>query len=81
MTRVLGLKQHVIWAVPMRPQDRFAFEARDVPWQPDWGVPQTTPWIEGQWFVRDLSMVEGDTLIWGFDNFEIPIFKDGFEAR
>ena len=39
MTRVLGLKQHVTWGKPMRAQDRFAFEARNQPWRPDWGVP------------------------------------------
>jgi len=68
MTRVLGLKQHVIWQTPMRDQDLFAFEARDVPWQPHWGTPATTPWFEGLWFVRQDTMIEGDTLLYGFDN-------------
>ena len=68
MTRVLGLKQHVIWGKPMRAQDRFAFEARDQPWQPDWGVPKVRPWIEGLWFVRNGAFPEGDELTFGIDN-------------
>lgn len=68
MTRVLGLKQHVYWKTPMRPQDSFAFEARSVPWQPDWGVPQATPWMEGLWFVRNETLLEDDELIYGITN-------------
>ena len=68
MSRVLGLRQHVTWSMPMRPQDRFAFEARDQPWQPGWGVPQTTPWIEGLWMVRQGKFPEGDVLNYGIDN-------------
>ena len=68
MTRVLGLKQHVTWGKPMRAQDRFAFEARDQPWQPDWGVPKARPWIEGLWFVRNGEFPEGDELTFGIDN-------------
>ena len=70
MTRVLGLKQRVVWGVPMRDQDRFAFEARDKPWQPTWDVPKTVPWIEGVWFVRNGSLLEGDWLSYGIDNLE-----------
>jgi hypothetical protein len=70
MSRVLGLKQHVIWETPMRDRDLFMFEARDQPWQPHWGVPATTPWIEGLWFVRRDTLVEGDTLVYGIDNVE-----------
>jgi hypothetical protein len=68
MTRVLGLKQHVTWGKPMRAQDRFAFEARDQPWQRDWGVPKARPWIEGLWFVRNGEFPEGDELTFGIDN-------------
>lgn len=68
MTRVLGLKQHVTWGRPMRTQDRFAFEARDQPWQPDWDVPKARPWIEGLWFVRIGEFPEGDELTYGIDN-------------
>lgn len=70
MSRVLGLKQHIFWGVPMRDQDKFAFEARDKPWQQTWEVPETVPWIEGLWFVREGSLVEGDWLTYGIDNFE-----------
>ena len=68
MTRVLGLKQHVTWGKPMRAQDRFAFEARNQPWQPDWGVPKARPWIEGLWFVRNGAFPEGNELTFGIDN-------------
>lgn len=68
MTRVLGLEQHVTWGKPMRPQDHFAFEARDQPWQPDWKVPQTTPWIEGLWFIRNGPFLDGDQLTYGITN-------------
>ncbi len=70
MTRVLGLKQRVTWGKPMRPQDHFAYEARDVPWQPDWGVPETVPWIEGLWFIRNGPLVEGDRLSYTIDNLD-----------
>jgi hypothetical protein len=72
MTRVLGLRQHVIWGKPMRAQDRFAFEARDQPWQPDWGVPKARPWIEGLWFVRNGNLPEGDELTFGIENLLDP---------
>lgn len=68
MTRVLGLKQHVYWKTKMRPQDKFAFEARDQPWQPGWKVPKATPWIEGLWLVRNSALVDGDELIYGITN-------------
>ncbi len=67
MSRVLGLQQHITWHSPMRPQDQFAFEARDVPWQSSWSVPEVTPWIEGLWFVRQGSFVDGDQLTYGID--------------
>lgn len=67
MSRVLGLKQHVTWGVPMRPQDKFGYEARDQPWKPQWRVPKTTPWIEGLWFVREDSFLEGDELTYAID--------------
>ncbi len=70
MTRVLGLKQHVVWGVPMRDGDKFAFEARDKPWQRTWGVPEAVPWIEGLWFVRQGDLLEGDWLTYGIDNLE-----------
>ncbi|MBA7669753.1 hypothetical protein ES703_77886 [subsurface metagenome] len=70
MTRVLGLKQHLVWGIPMRDQDLFAFEARDKPWQPTWDVPETVPWIEGLWFVRQGCLLEGDWLSYGIDNLE-----------
>ena len=70
MTRVLGLKQHVVWGLPMRDQDKFAFEARDKPWQATWGIPESVPWIEGLWFVREGSLIEGDWLTFGIDNLE-----------
>ncbi len=69
MTRVLGLKQHISWDVPMRTGDKFAFEARDVPWQASWGIPESTPWIEGLWFVRNGSFLEGDQLSFGIDDY------------
>jgi hypothetical protein len=75
MTRVLGLKQRVTWGKPMRPQDHFAFEARDVPWQPDWGVPKTVPWIEGLWFIRNDTLIEGDRLTYSIDNLEDYVSK------
>lgn len=68
MTRVLGLQQRVTWGSPMRAQDHFAYEARDVPWQPDWKVPQTVPWIEGLWFIRNGTLIEGDRLTYSIDN-------------
>lgn len=68
MTRVLGLKQRVTWGSPMRAQDHFAYEARDVPWQPDWKVPKTVPWIEGLWFIRNGTLIEGDRLTYSIDN-------------
>ena len=70
MSRVLGLKQHVFWGVPMRDQDKFGIEARDKPWQPTWDIPETIPWIEGLWFVRVGSLIEGDWLLYGIDNYE-----------
>ena len=69
MSRVLGLEQHVTWTKPLRAQDRFAFEARDRPWQPDWGIPKTRPWIEGLWVVRRGGMLEGDELIYRVEDF------------
>lgn len=69
MSRSLGLKQHVIWGKPMGPQDHFAFEARDQPWQPNWKVPQKTPWIEGLWFIRNKDF-QSDELTFGFENWE-----------
>jgi hypothetical protein len=69
MTRVLGLKQHITWALPMRSTDKFAFEARDVPWQQTWGIPATRPWIEGLWFVRDGSFLEGDKFSYEIDDY------------
>ncbi|MBN2127560.1 MAG: hypothetical protein JW703_04185, partial [Candidatus Diapherotrites archaeon] len=63
MTRVLGLKQHVSWTKKMRSNDVFAFEARTVPWQASWKIPETTPWIEGLWFIRNDSFLEGDSLV------------------
>ncbi len=71
MTRVLGLKQHITWGVPMRPVDKFAFEARNVPWQPTWGTPETAPWIEGLWFARDTSFLEGDRLSYEIDAYSM----------
>ncbi len=68
MGRVLGLKQFVEWKTRMRPQDVFVFEARDVPWQPSWKIPLVTPWIEGLWFIRNDSFVEGDELVYGITN-------------
>ena len=68
MGRVLGLKQHAIWGTPMRSVDAFAFEARDQPWQPDWGIPDARPWIEGLWFVRNGGVLEGDSLTFQIDN-------------
>ncbi|MBT3984283.1 MAG: hypothetical protein HOE90_23205 [Bacteriovoracaceae bacterium] len=62
MSRVLGLKQHVSWKMKLRSQDRFAFEARDQPWQPHWKVPKTIPWIEGLWLVRRGLFPEGDEI-------------------
>jgi hypothetical protein len=70
MDRVLGLRQEVEWLKPMRSQDVFAFEARDVPWQRIWKIPKTTPWIEGLWFIRNESFFEGDELIYRIDNLE-----------
>jgi hypothetical protein len=70
MGRNLGLKQHIFWGVPMRDQDKFGFEARDKPWQPTWGIPEAIPWIEGLWFVRQGSLIEGDWLIYGIDNLD-----------
>lgn len=70
MSRVLGLEQHVTWGRPMRPQDMFAFEARDQPWQPDWGMPETTPWIEGLWFARLGPFLEGDELTYAIENLD-----------
>lgn len=69
MTRVLGLKQHITWGVPMRPVDKFAFEARNVPWQATWGMPETAPWIEGLWFARDKSFLDGDRLSYEIDDY------------
>lgn len=68
MSRVLGLEQHIFWGVPMREQDKFGIEARDVPWQPTWDIPEAIPWIEGLWFVRAGSLIEGDWLTYGIDN-------------
>ena len=68
MSRVLGLEQHVSWAAPLGPGDRFAFEARDQPWQPDWDVPATRPWIEGLWLVRPGGLVAGDELVYRIEN-------------
>ena len=70
MSRVLGLKQRVTWAKPMRPQDHFAYEIRDVPWQPGWGVPKTRPWVEGLWFIRNGEWVDGDRITYTIDNLE-----------
>ena len=70
MTRVLGLHQHITWHSAMRPGDQFSFEARDVPWQKTWDVPATTPWIEGLWFVRNGSFVDGDRLTYGIDDYD-----------
>ena len=69
MSRVLGLEQRVTWTKPLRVQDRFAFEARDRPWQPDWGLPKTRPWIEGLWVVRRGGMLDGDELIYRVEDF------------
>ena len=63
-------EEHVVWGVPMRDQNLFGFEARDKPWQATWGVPETVPWIEGLWFVREGSLIEGDWLLYGIDNVE-----------
>ena len=49
------LKQQMVRGVSMRDRDKFAFEARDKPWQKTWGVPDTVPWIEGLWSVRQGS--------------------------
>ncbi|MHC4202198.1 MAG: hypothetical protein ACYSU0_19580, partial [Planctomycetota bacterium] len=69
MGRVLGMKQQVTWAKPMRGKDSFGFEARDQPWQPTWQVPSTIPWFEGLWFIRH-PFLEGDTLTYRIDNFK-----------
>jgi hypothetical protein len=69
MSRVLGLEQRVTWSKPLGPGDRFAFEARDRPWQPDWEVPATRPWIEGLGLVRPAGLVEGDELVYRIENF------------
>jgi hypothetical protein len=53
----------------MQSNDVFAFEARDQPWQPDWGVPETTPWIEGLWFIR-IGFLERDELTYGIENYQ-----------
>ncbi len=76
MARVLGLQQRVTWEGPMRPQDHFAYEVRDVPWQPDWGVPRQTPWIEGLWFIRNGPLPEGDRLTYTIDNPEDYLLAD-----
>ncbi|MDA0788599.1 MAG: hypothetical protein O2780_03970 [Proteobacteria bacterium] len=68
MSRVLGLRQRVTWEGPMRPQDHFAYEVRDVPWQPGWGVPGQAPWIEGLWFIRNGPLPDGDRLTYTIDN-------------
>ena len=70
MTRVLGLQQHITWHIPMRANDNFAFEARDRPWQPTWGIPEAIPWIEGLWFVRVDSFLDGDQLTYGIDAYD-----------
>ena len=67
--QAFGLEQHVTWTKPLRAQDRFAFEARDRPWQPDWGIPKTRPWIEGLWVVRRGGMLDGDELIYRVEYF------------
>ena len=72
MSRVLGLEQHVRWSHSLRPGDRFAFEARDQPWQPDWGVPATRPWIEGLWVVRAGGLLEGDELVYQIEELFSP---------
>jgi len=68
MSRVLGLRQRAIWTEPLRREDKFAFEARDQPWQKSWGMPEVTPWIEGLWVVRKGDFLEGDTLIFRIED-------------
>jgi len=69
MSRVLGLEQHVVWTKPLRNGDKFAFEARDQPWQKDWGMPAVTPWIEALWVIRKGKFLEGDELVYRVENF------------
>ena len=68
MSRVLGLDQHVTWTKPLRDGDKFAFEARDQPWQEAWDMPEVTPWIEALWVIRK-GFLEGDELIYRVENF------------
>ena len=68
MSRVLGLQQHATWTKPLREEDKFAFEARDQPWQRSWGVPEVTPWIEAIWVVRKGDFLDGDELIYRIDD-------------
>ncbi len=60
----------MVRGVSMRDRDKFAFEARDKPWQKTWGVPDTVPWIEGLWSVRQGSLLDGDRLSFGIDNLD-----------
>jgi len=69
MSRVLGLEQRATWTKALRPGDRFAFEARDRPWQSNWDIPSTRPWIEGLWLIRQGGLLEGDELIYRIENF------------
>jgi len=68
MTRVLGLDQHVTWSKSLRKGDKFAFEARDQPWQDTWDMPQVTPWIEGLWVIRD-GFLDGDEMTFRIEDF------------